>query len=208
MYLYLEGARTVPNAVENLRKGIALGGMETFGAMIKPVQDDSKPTVPFMVMKENRNQSSTKGTLRVVKESICDSMYESSKTLVKQLGKIGDKLANVVEDIQKNRTQETAEEETEIDPTLEAETVQEIITETTTGMVVEITTTEIEVEIAETTAEIETEAEEETDLILEKEEEINLDLDQVKDTLTGMTSAISAIELVIQHITALDWRTI
>ena len=49
MYLYLEGARTVPDAVENLRKGIALGGMETFGAMSKPVQDDSKPTVPFMV---------------------------------------------------------------------------------------------------------------------------------------------------------------
>ena len=56
--------------------------------------------------------------------------------------------------------------------------------------------------------EIEIEAEEETDLIPEKEEEINLDLDQVKDTLTEMTSAIIAIELVIQHITALDWRTI
>ena len=69
-------------------------------------------------------------------------------------------------------------------------------------MVVEITTTEIEVEI---TAEIE--IEEETDLIPEKEE-INLDLDQVKDILTEMTSAIIAIELVIQHITALDWRTI
>ena len=38
----LEGARTVPDAVENLRKGIALGGMETFGAISKPVQDDSK----------------------------------------------------------------------------------------------------------------------------------------------------------------------
>ena len=151
--------------------------------MTKPVQDDSKPTVPFMVMKENRIQSSTENTLRVVKESIQDSMYESSKTLVKQLDNIGDKLANVVEDFQRNRTQETAEEETEIDPTVEAETIQETTTETTTGMV-EITITQIEVEIAETTAEIETEAEEETDLILEKEEEINLDLDQVKDTLT------------------------
>ena len=67
MYLYLEGARTVPDAVENLRKCIALGGMETFGAISKPVQDDSKPTVPFMVMKENRTQSSTEDTLRVVK---------------------------------------------------------------------------------------------------------------------------------------------
>ena len=103
MYLYLEGARTVPDAVENLRKGIALGGLETFSAMAKPVQDDSKPTVPFMVMKENRTQSSTDDTLRVVKESIHDSMYESSKTLVKQLDKIGDKLANVLEDFQKKQ---------------------------------------------------------------------------------------------------------
>ena len=79
MYLYLEGARTVPDTVENLRKGIALGGQETFGAMTKPVQDDRKPTVPFMVMKENRIQSSTEDTLRVVKESMHDSMYESSK---------------------------------------------------------------------------------------------------------------------------------
>ena len=76
MYLYLEGARTVPDAVENLRKGIALSGMETFGVISKPVQDDSKPTVPFMVMKETRTQSSTEDTLRVVKESIHDSMYE------------------------------------------------------------------------------------------------------------------------------------
>ena len=103
MYLYLEGARTVPDAVENLRKGIALGEMETFGAISKPVQDDSKPIVPFMVMKESRTQSSTEDTLRVVKESIHDSMYESSKTLVKQLDKIGDKLANVVEDFQKKQ---------------------------------------------------------------------------------------------------------
>ena len=103
MYLYLEGARTVPDAVENLRKGIALGGMETFGAISKPVQEDSKPSVPFMVMKENRTQSTTDDTLRVVKESIHDSMYESSKTLVKQLDKIGDKLANVVEDFQKKQ---------------------------------------------------------------------------------------------------------
>ena len=103
MYLYLEGARTVPDAVENLRKGIALGGLETFGVMTKPVQDDSKPTVPFMVMKDNRTQSSTEDTLRIVKESIHDSMYESSKTLVKQLDKIGDKLANVVGDFQKEQ---------------------------------------------------------------------------------------------------------
>ena len=81
LYLYLEGT------VENLRKGIALGGVDTFGVVARPVQDDSKPTVPFMVMKENRTQASTEDTLRVVKESIHDSMYESSKSLVNQLDK-------------------------------------------------------------------------------------------------------------------------
>ena len=54
-----------------------------------------------MVMKENRTQSTTEDTLRAVKESMHDSMYESSKTLVKHLCNIGDKLANVVEDFQK-----------------------------------------------------------------------------------------------------------
>ena len=47
LYLYLEGARTVPDGVEKLRKGIALGGLETFGVMTKPVQDDSKPNSTF-----------------------------------------------------------------------------------------------------------------------------------------------------------------
>ena len=32
LYLYLEGAKTVPDAVENLRKGIALGGLDTFNS--------------------------------------------------------------------------------------------------------------------------------------------------------------------------------
>ena len=32
LYLYLEGAKTVPDAVENLGKGIALGGLDTFNS--------------------------------------------------------------------------------------------------------------------------------------------------------------------------------
>ena len=87
LYLYLEGAKTVPDAMENLGKGIALGGLDTFNSISKTAQDDSKPTVPFMVMKENRTQLTSEDKLRAVKESIHDSMYESNKTLVKQLGK-------------------------------------------------------------------------------------------------------------------------
>ena len=56
-------ARTVPDLVDNLRKGIALGGLETFSSMARPVQDDSKPTVPFMVMKDNRTQSTAEDAL-------------------------------------------------------------------------------------------------------------------------------------------------
>ena len=40
------------------------------------------------------------------------------------------------------------------------------------------------------------------------EEEINQDLDQVKDTLTRMTSVTTATEQVMQHIGASDLRTI
>ena len=88
----------------------------------------------------------------------------------------------------RNKIQETIEEEIGIDPTAEAET----ILETATEMVVE-TTTEIEVEIVETIVEIE--VEEETDLIQEREEETNLDLDQVKDILTKVRFVVSAIEV-------------
>ena len=98
LYLYLEGAQTIPDAVENLRKGIALGCLDTFNSIPRTAQDDSKPTVPFKAMKENRTQYTTEDTLRAVKEpryiqsieSIQDSMYENNRTLVRLLDKIGD----------------------------------------------------------------------------------------------------------------------
>ena len=105
LYLYLEGAKTVPDAVENLSKGIALGGLDTFNsASASKALDDSKPSVPFMAVKDYRPQVTTDNTLRVVKESIHDSVYESSRSMIKQLDKIGDKLANVVEDFQKKQS--------------------------------------------------------------------------------------------------------
>ena len=35
LYLYLKGAQTIPDAVENLRKGIALGGLDTLTLLLK-----------------------------------------------------------------------------------------------------------------------------------------------------------------------------
>ena len=111
LYLYLEGAKTVPDAVENLRKGIALGGLDTFNSASTSKTDDSKPSVPFMAVKDYRPEVTTEDTLRVIKESIQDSVYENNRSMLKQLdkigdtmGKIGDKLANVVEDFQKKQS--------------------------------------------------------------------------------------------------------
>ena len=101
----------------------------------------------------------------------------------------------------RNKIQETIEEEIGIDPIVEAEIVLETITE----MEVE-TITEIEVEIVETIVEIE--VEEETDLLQEREEEINLDQDQVKDILTKVRFVVLAIEVDTWLTTALDWKDI
>ena len=103
LYLYLEGAKTIPDAVENLRKGIALGGLDTFNSVSTTV-DDRKPVVPFMAIKEHREQVNTKDTIRVVTESIQDSIYENNKTIMRQLDKIGDRIANVVEDFQREQS--------------------------------------------------------------------------------------------------------
>ena len=161
------------------------------------------------MMKENKTQEET---LRVVKESIHDSMYESSKTLVKQLDKIGDKLTNVVEDFQRNNKQEVVEIEIGIDPTVEIETIQETGTGIEAGIEEIIETgigIEVEIgEIVETTQEIEIEVEVEIDQTLEKEEEINQDQDQVKDTLTGMIFAITVTEQVMLHTGVLDLKII
>ena len=77
LYLYLKDAQTVPDAVENLRRGIAIGGLDTFSSIPTIVHHDSKPTVPFKAMKEKRTQFTTEDTLRAVKEIIQDSRYEN-----------------------------------------------------------------------------------------------------------------------------------
>ena len=100
LYLYLKGALTIPDAVEKLSKGIALGGLYAFNSIPTTVQDDSKPPPSIMTMKENKTQFTTEDTLGAVKESIQDSMYDNNKTLGRLLDEIGDRLANVVDDFQ------------------------------------------------------------------------------------------------------------
>ena len=168
LYLYLEGAKTVPDAVENLRKGIALGGLDTFNFVSETV-NDSKPVVPFMAVKEHRKQVNTEDTIKVVKESIQDSIYENSKTMMRLLDKIGDRLANVVEDFQKK--QGIAETDTEIDPIVGIEIIQEIVTE----IIVEI----------------------EEDQTQERIETTNKNQVQVKDIMIEKISVTTVIEQVI-----------
>ena len=110
----------------------------------------------------------------------------------------------------RNNKQKVVEIETGIDPTVEIEIIQETGTGIEAGIEEIIETgigIEVEIgEIVETTQEIEVEVE--IDQTLEKEEEINQDQDQVKDTLTGMISATTVIEQVMLHTGVLDLKTI
>ena len=141
MYLYLEGAQTISDAVENLRKGIALGSLDTFSSISRIVQDHSKSTTPFMTMKENRAQFTTEDTLRAVKESIQDSRYE---TLIRLLDKIGGTLANVVDIVEDFQRKQSSRDRDRDRSNSREETTQETITR------IEIKiegTVEIEIEI-------------------------------------------------------------
>ena len=99
--MYLRGAQTIPDAVENLRKGIALGGLDIFNSNPTLVQD-SKPTSSYMIMKENKMQFTT-DTLRAVKELIQHSMYDNNRILGGIIDEIGDRLAYVVETSSRDR---------------------------------------------------------------------------------------------------------
>ena len=198
LYLYLEGAKTVPDAVENLRKGIALGGLDTFNsASTSKTTDDSRPGVPFMAVKEYRPKVTAEDTLRVVKESIHESGYENKRSMMKQLDKIGDKLANVVEDFQKkqsfrsSRNRDRSNSRDRDDSRDRYKTKTEVETEV-----------EIEAEIAETIVETE------EDQTQGKVEATNRDLFQVKDTLTKRISVNTVIEQVIQPIGVSNLKTI
>ena len=78
--MYLKGAQTMPDAVENLRRGIALGGLDIFNVNSTIVQDESKPTSSNTTMKENETQFTT-DTLKAVKESIQDSMNDNNRDI-------------------------------------------------------------------------------------------------------------------------------
>ena len=82
---------------------MALGGLDTFN-FISGTVDDSKPVVPFITIKEHRKQVNTEDTIKVVKESIQDSIYENSKTMMRLLDKMADRLANVVGDFQRKQS--------------------------------------------------------------------------------------------------------
>ena len=92
--LYLKDAQTVPDAVENLRRGIALGGLDTFSSIPTKVHHNSKSTVSFPTRKENIMEFTAEDTLTAMTETIQDSRYEN---LVRLLDKMGDRLANVVD---------------------------------------------------------------------------------------------------------------
>ena len=179
--MYLEGAKTIPDAVENLRKGIALGGLDTFNCVSTTV-DDRKPVVPFMAIKEHREQVNTKDTIRVVAESIQDSIYENNKTIMRQLDKIGDRIANVVEDFQReqssrNNRNRYRNRSNSRDRDNSGDSYKNRSRDRGRSNSRKVETTD-------------------------------RDLIQVKDTMTKRISVITATEQVIQHMNVLNLRTI
>ena len=121
--------------------------------------------------------------------------------MMKQLNKIGDKLANVVEDFQKKQSSRI-----EIDPTVGIEMIQKIDTEIKTEVEIGVETeVEIEAGIEEI---VETIVETEEGQTQGKVETINRDLVQVKDTLTKRISVNIVTEQVIQHIGVSNLKTI
>ena len=99
LYLYLKDAQTVPDAVENLRRGIALGGLDTFSSVPTIIHHNSRSS-----RKENIIELATRDKLKAVKETVQDSRYEN---LVRLLDNMGDRLANVVdvvEDFQRKQS--------------------------------------------------------------------------------------------------------
>ena len=98
----------------------------------------------------------------------------------------------------RNKLQEIG---TEIGQTVGEETIQETI---------KITGTEIE-RTVENITKIEVEKTVEVEIgidLIQEMEELNIDLEQVKDTLTRMNSATTVTKQVIQHIGVTNWRTI
>ena len=102
LYLYLKGAETIQDAVENLRRGIALGGLDILNSNPTLVPDENKLRSSYMTIKRKQD-TVHKNTLRAVKEYLQDSMYDNNRILGGILDEIGDRLANVVETSSRDR---------------------------------------------------------------------------------------------------------
>ena len=95
LYLYLKDAQTVPDAVENLRRGIALGGLDTYSSVPTIIHHNSRSS-----RKENIIELATKDTPRTVNETVQDSRYENLERLLDRLANVVD----VVEDFQRKQS--------------------------------------------------------------------------------------------------------
>ena len=54
LYLYLKGATTIKEAIENIKRACALGGV-SIQATPAPVETKTTPAVPFMQLNERQN---------------------------------------------------------------------------------------------------------------------------------------------------------
>ena len=59
LYLYLKGATTIKEAMENIKRACALGGVSV-QATPAPVEINTTPTVPFMTMNDRQDRQPLK----------------------------------------------------------------------------------------------------------------------------------------------------
>ena len=87
LYLYLKGATTIKEAMENIKRACALGGVSV-QATPTPVETNTGPTVPFMTMNDRQDRQSLK-TVSFKEEGaqykVNDGLEKLSQILDKQL---------------------------------------------------------------------------------------------------------------------------
>ena len=84
MYLYLRGITTIEEAMENIKRACALGGVSV-QAILAPTETKTTPVVPFMQM----NDRQTLKTVSFKEDVVKDNMTEMNSNT--------DRLAQIVE---------------------------------------------------------------------------------------------------------------
>ena len=79
LYFYLKDATTIKEAMENIKRACALGGVSVQGTPAQ-VETNNTPTVPFMIMNDRQERQSLK-TVSFKEESSQDRVNDGLEKL-------------------------------------------------------------------------------------------------------------------------------